>query len=104
MECDIQDKWANVVGAIGKPGGAKQRSHSYRGGRRGGWRNPQGKTAHLAPAGVAGVWWGQLRPQQVLRAVTQSLCEDKNAVWEMLGEQGRKPSGLPTHLLCPGIS
>ena len=48
--------------------------------------------AHLALAGVAGVWWGQLRPQQVLCAVTQRLCEDKNAVWEMLGEQGRKPS------------
>ena len=88
MECDIQDKWAGV---IGKPGDAKERSHSYRGGKRGGWRSPQGKRAHLALAAVAGVWWGQLRPQQVLCAVAQHLCEDKNAVWEMLGEQGRKP-------------
>lgn len=81
-ECDIQDKQANVR-VSGKPRAAAgvESATDHRGGRRGDFGSPEGRRAHLALAGVAGVWWGQLRPQQVLCAVTQGLCGGENAMW-----------------------
>lgn len=79
-ECDIQDKQAN--GRVrGKPRAAagQESATDHRGGR-GDFGSPQGRRAHQALAGVAGVWRGQLRPQQVLRAVTQGLCGGENAM------------------------
>lgn len=48
----------------------------------------------LALAGVAGVWWGQLRPQQALCAVAQHLGTGRAA---LLGPWGQELAGGAAH-------
>lgn len=63
------------------------------------WESPRPR-AHLALAGVTGVQRDQLRPQQALRAVTQGLCVDKNAIEAKRGARDVSP-GDRTHPLYP---
>ena len=70
---------------------------AYEGGRQS-FGSPRGRRAHLAPAGVARVRRGQLRPQQAFCAVTQRFCEDRNSA---LGVEGGIRGQKPTYPLCP---